>query len=68
VRKRLSKMLIKLTAGVTFIYILQVAAFTRTDFKSAKNTVKLSVFFVLLGFSQAKAASRILMKLTPCNL
>ncbi len=32
---------------------------------SAKNTVKLSVIFTLLGYVSVKAASRILMKLTP---
>ncbi len=38
---------------------------TRADLKSAKNTVKLSVFFSLLGSVRAKAACKTLMKLTP---
>jgi len=36
------------TTEVDFTNILQ-AAFKRTDLKSAKNTVKPSVFFALLG-------------------
>jgi len=32
--------------------------------KAKKKTVKLSIFFVLLGSAHAKAASRMLMKLT----
>jgi len=41
------------------------AAFTCADPKSIRNTVKLSVFFALLGSACAKAASRMLMKLNP---
>jgi len=36
-----------------------------TDPKRAKKTVKLSVFIALLGSAHAKAARRILVKLTP---
>jgi len=50
--------------GVDFTNILR-AAFASADPKSAKKTVKLSVFFVLLGSACAKAAHRMLMKLTP---
>jgi len=39
-------------------------AFMRTDHKSAENTVKLSVFFALLGSAQVKAAHKMLVKLT----
>jgi len=35
--------------------------------KEQKKTVKLSVFFVLLGSARAKAARRMLMKLTPAK-
>jgi hypothetical protein len=38
--------------------------FAHVDPKSAKKTIKLSVFFALLGFAHAKAASRTLMKFT----
>jgi hypothetical protein len=38
----------------------------RTDPESAKKTVKLSVFFALLGSAHLKAAHRMLMKLTQC--
>jgi len=48
---------------VNFINILR-AAFLHTDPKSAKNTVKQSVFFALLGSPNAKAAHKMLMKLT----
>jgi len=41
------------------------AAFTHADHKSAKNTVKPSVVFALLGSTCIKAAHRMLMKLTP---
>jgi len=51
---------VNLTPGVNFINILQ-AAFTRADPKSAKNTV----FFALLGSAHVKAASEVLVKLTP---
>ncbi len=52
-----------LRRGVNFINILP-AAFMHADPKSAKNTVKLSIFFALLGSAGAKAACRMLMKLT----
>jgi len=56
-------MLMKLTPGVNVNNVLK-AAFTRPDPKSAKKTVKLSVFFSLLGSANAKAARRLWMKLT----
>ncbi len=37
----------------------------RADPKSAKNIVKLSVFFAILGAVQVKAARKMLLKLTP---
>jgi len=37
----------------------------RPNPKSEKKTVKLSVFFALLGSARIKAACRMLMKLTP---
>jgi len=43
----------------------QQAAYTPTDPESAKKTVKLSIFFALLGSEQAKAARKMLIKLTP---
>jgi len=60
-------MLMKLTPGVNFVNVLR-AAFRRADSKSAKKTVKLSVFFALLGSAFEKAAQRTLMKLTVDNL
>jgi len=39
--------------------------FSHEDPKSAKKTVKLSVFFALWGSECPKAARRTLMKLTP---
>jgi len=48
---------------VNFIYVLQTASML-ADPESAKKTVKLSVFFVLLESECAKAAHRMLMKLT----
>jgi len=39
--------------------------YTHADPKSAKKTVKLSVFFALLGSAGVKAACEMLMKLTP---
>ncbi len=53
-----------LRSGVNFINVVR-AAFLHADAKSAKKTVKLSVFFALLGSVRIKAASRTLMKLTP---
>jgi len=45
------------------------AAFTQADPKSAKNTVRLSVLFALLGSVPLKASHKMLMKLTPgCNV
>jgi len=37
----------------------------QADAKSAKNAVKLSVFFALLESAHVKAAHKMLMKLTP---
>jgi len=53
-----------LESGVNFTNILW-AAFKPADPESAKNTVKLSVFFGLLGSGRTKAARRMLVKLTP---
>ncbi len=39
----------------------------RADPKSVKKTVKLLVFFALLGSDCAKAARKTLMNLTPCD-
>ena len=50
------------TFGVNFTNVLR-AAFALVDPKSAKKTVKLSSFFVLLGSARAKAACRTLVKL-----
>ncbi len=50
--------------GVNFINVLR-GAFILSDPKSTKKTVKLLVFFSLLGSARAKAAHRKLMKLTP---
>jgi hypothetical protein len=49
--------------GVNYINVLQTA-FRQKDPKSAKTTVKLSVFFVLLGSAHIQAARR-MMKLAP---
>jgi hypothetical protein len=57
-------MLIKLAPGVNFTNILW-AAFRLSDPKSAKNTVKFSVFFEILGSARVKDAHRTLIKLTP---
>ncbi len=46
-----------------FTNIIHIA-FMRADHKSAENTVKLSVFFALLGSAQVKAAHKMLVKLT----
>jgi len=48
--------------GVNFTNILQ-AAFMHADPKSAKNTVKLSVFLALSKSEHVKAARKMLMKL-----
>ncbi len=50
--------------GVNFINIIQ-AAFARADPKSAKKTDNLTVFFAISGSTHAKAARRMLIKLTP---
>ncbi len=50
--------------GVNFINILW-RAFTPADPKSAKKTVKPSVFFVLFGSARAEAAHKVLVKSTP---
>ncbi len=57
-------MLVKSTPGVNFINILQ-ATIVRADPKSAKNTFKSSVFFVLSGSTRVKTACKTMMKLTP---
>ena len=49
---------------VNFTNILQ-AAFTLTDPKRAKKTVKLSSFLALLGSACVKATRRTLVKFTP---
>jgi len=49
--------------GVNFFNILR-AAFVRADPESVKKTVKLSVLFTLSGYACAKAACRMLKKLT----
>ncbi len=51
-------------ARVTFANILW-EAFAHIYPKSKEKTVMLSVFFTLLGSVSAKAAHRMLMKLTP---
>jgi len=48
---------------VNFIHVR--SDFIRADPESAKNTVKLSIFFALFGSVCVKAANRALMKLTP---
>jgi len=58
----------KLIPGYNFINVLQ-AAFMRTGHENtghenAKNTVKSSVFFALLGSVHTKAACKMLIKLT----
>jgi len=57
-------MLMKLTPGVNFIHVLR-AAFMHEDPKSAKKTVKLSFFLVLLGSPLTKAARKMLVKSIP---
>jgi len=47
--------------GVNFTNVLW-AAFTQADNKIAKDTIKLSVFLMLLGTVCGKAACRTLMK------
>jgi len=48
--------------------IFYKAAFIHADPESAKNIVKLEVFFALLGSVHVKAACETLMKLTPIVL
>ncbi len=62
-KKKESKAFPNSIAGVNFINILHVA-FTRADPKSAKKTVKFSVFFALSGYRCVKATTKMLMKLT----
>jgi len=50
--------------GLNFINVLRTA-FMHPDHKSAKKTVKLSVFLVLLESGLLKAAIIMLMKLIP---
>jgi len=60
---RYSENALKERPGLNVINILG-AVFVHADPKSAKKTVKLSFFFVLLGSACVKAAHRMLMKLT----
>jgi len=50
--------------GVNFIKA-PGAAITHTNSKSAKKTVKLSVFFCALGSAHVKAAGKMFMELAP---
>ena len=52
-------------AGVNFTNILR-AAFTHADPKSAKKTVKSSIFFVLSGSKRVKAAHKHIDEINPC--
>ncbi len=61
--KAVHRTLIKLTQGVNFTNILQVA-FALEDPKSAKITDDLTAFFTLLGSAHAKALSKMLVKST----
>jgi hypothetical protein len=65
--KAAHKPLMKLTPACTVVNFTNIlrTAFTSKDHKSAKNTVKSSVFFALLGSERSKAAHKPLMKLTP---
>jgi len=58
------KNLVGLAPEVNLINILQTA-FASADPESAKNTVKSSVFFVLLGSSSVKTVHKTFVKLTP---
>jgi len=53
--------------GATNLYFINIlrAAFTGKDPKSAKHTVKLSLFLVLLGSGHVKAAHKMLVESTP---
>ena len=57
-------MLMKLTPRVNFIDVLR-AAFMCADPKSAKDTVKPSVFYMLSGSALVKDGCKMLMKSTP---
>jgi len=57
-------MLMKLTPGLNFINAL-CTAFKRKDPKSVKIQLSCQYLFTLLGSTGAKAARRMLMKLTP---
>jgi len=58
-------MFIRIAQSVlNFINVL-FTAFTLPDPKSVKKTVKLSIFFTLLGSTSVKAVRRTLMKLSP---
>ncbi len=52
------------TSGVNCINIL-CTAFALVDHEGVNNTVKLSVFFALLGSMSVKAVRRTLMKFSP---
>ncbi len=55
------------TPSVNFINAL-LEVYTHADPETAKKTVKLSVFIVLLGSAHAKAAHKTLMKSAPNRL
>ena len=55
--------MVKLIPRFNFTNVLH-AAFTLADPKSAIKLLNLTVFFALLGSASAKAARRMLMKLT----
>jgi len=57
-------MLVKSTPGVNFTNVLG-AAFAHEDPQSAKNTVKFSLIFVLLGSVCVKVNCKTLVKFTP---
>ncbi len=54
-------------SGLNFTNILKTA-FMGLDPKRSKNTVKPSVFFVLLGSGQVKTWGKMLVKLIPDNV
>ncbi len=60
----LHKMLAKLTPGYNFINVF-CTVFTIPDPKCIKMTVKLSIFYTLLGSTSVKASRKMLVKLTP---
>jgi len=51
--------------SISSTFYILCSAFTCATTKSAKHTVKLSVFFALLGSALVKAARKILVKSTP---